>query len=127
MDMHSRIVRLSVPKIPKSVSRQRWLLDGSQCTLLTNKARILTIKALIAAITGTVWCTRRLGSNDSSSSLEYRNELEFSLSANTGLQFREDFIPRCRFIHLAYFEEDPNSRTFSRTDLHGYVEIEREH
>jgi DNA polymerase-1 len=83
-------------------------------------------QALIAAITGTVWCSRRLGSNDSSSSLEYRNELEFSLSANMGLQFREDFIPRCRFIHLAYFEEDPNSRTFSRPDLHGYVRDNRE-
>ena len=44
-------------------------------------------QALIAAITGTVWCSRRLGSNDSSSSLEYKNELEFSLSANMGLQF----------------------------------------
>src|SRR6516162_8179344 len=83
-------------------------------------------QALIAAITGTVWCSRRLGSNDSSSSLEYKNELEFSLSANIGLQFREDLIPRCRFIHLAYFDEDPNSRTFSRLDLHGYVRDNRE-
>ena len=31
-------------RTPKSVSRQRWQLDGGQCTLLTNKARILTIK-----------------------------------------------------------------------------------
>jgi hypothetical protein len=44
MDMRSRIVRLSARKRPKSVSRQRWPLDGGQCTLLTNKARILTIK-----------------------------------------------------------------------------------
>jgi hypothetical protein len=49
------------------------------------------------------------------------NEIDFSLSANVGITYREDIGPRCRTIHLAYFEEDPNSRTFPKQDLHGWV------
>jgi hypothetical protein len=46
------------------------------------------------------------------------NEIEFSLSANVGLTYREDFEPRMRKIELAFFEEDPNDRKFKDKFLH---------
>jgi hypothetical protein len=67
-----------------------------------------------------------LGSNDAAASVEYPNELEFSMSANVGLQWREDVPDRCRFIRLAYFQENANARLFSRPDLHEYVRQNRE-
>jgi hypothetical protein len=49
------------------------------------------------------------------------NATEFSISANTGFSFSEDFNLRCRKISLAYAEEDANSRSFSHPDLHGWI------
>jgi hypothetical protein len=70
--------------------------------------------------------SRRLGSNDAAASVEYQNELEFSMSANAGLQWREDVTRRARFIRLAYYEDDANARVFTSPDLHGYVRQNRE-
>jgi hypothetical protein len=90
------------------------------------QGRYLDDQALIAAITSTVHRSRRLGSNDAAASVEYQNELEFSMSANAGLQWREDVTRRVRFTRLAFFEEDANSRIFTYPDLHGYVRQNRE-
>ena len=73
------------------------------------------------ASTAKVFNCRKLGSNDSSADLKLPNETEFSISANTGFSFSEDFNLRCRKISLAYSEEDANSRRFSHTDLHGWI------
>ena len=66
-----------------------------------------------------------LGRTDASSDLELPNEIEFALSANIGLTCREDFERRCRKITLNYFEEDENSRRFSRPDLWEFVKENR--
>jgi hypothetical protein len=73
------------------------------------------------ASTAKVFSCRKLGSNDGSADLKLPNEVEFSISANTGFSFSEDFDLRCRKISLRYFEEDANSRTFSHPDLHGWI------
>jgi hypothetical protein len=49
------------------------------------------------------------------------NETEFSVSANTGFSFSEDFNLGCRDISLRYLKEDANSRKFSHPDLHGWI------
>ena len=76
---------------------------------------------LTQALTNPVINGRRLGSNDASSDLSVPNEIDFSLSANVGHTYREDFEPRMRKIELAYFEEDPNERKFKDKFLHRTV------
>ena len=44
--------------------------------------------------------------------------MEFSVSFNLGLTIGPDLIPRSRPIELAFYEEDPNARTFSDPHLH---------
>ncbi len=73
------------------------------------------------ASTAKVYSARKLGSNDASADMVLPNEIEFSVSANTGFSFSEDFNLRCRKITLHYFEEDANSRRFSHPDLHGWI------
>ena len=53
------------------------------------------------------------------------NELEFSVSGNTGFTFSEDLALRCRRISLAFFEEDANGRRFPKADLHGWIRQNR--
>src|SRR6202011_6098768 len=75
----------------------------------------------IQVITAEVFRARMLGSTDTSSDLELVNEVEYSLSANMGLTYREDVEPRCRKIELAYFEEHSNERKFPNVNLHEWV------
>ncbi len=77
------------------------------------------------AATAKVVSARSLGKNDASSDLTLPNEVELSLSTNTGTTFTEDFGLRCRRISLHYSEEDANARSFKRLDLHGYVLVNR--
>jgi hypothetical protein len=80
---------------------------------------------LTQVLTNPIINGRRLGSNDASSDLSVPNEMEFSLSANVGLTYREDFEPRMRKIELAYFEEDPNTRHFLNKFLHRSINENR--
>ncbi len=77
------------------------------------------------AVTAKTISGRLLGGNDAASDLTLPNELEFSVSGNTGFSFTEDFALRCRRISLAFFEQDANSRTFPKPDLHGWVRQNR--
>jgi hypothetical protein len=80
---------------------------------------------LAQALTGSIRA-RLLGTNSASSDLELPNEIEFSLSGNIGLTWREDIGYRMREIHLAFFQEDPNSRTFSDPFLHHSIAANRD-
>ena len=65
---------------------------------------------------------RMLGSSDAAADLELRNEADISISANEGrAQWQEDVAMRARFIRLAFFEEDANSRLFPIPHLHDWV------
>jgi hypothetical protein len=61
---------------------------------------------------------RSLGANTGKSDLLLPNEMEYSLSAQVGLKYREDFERRMRQIELAFPEEDANKRKFESARLH---------
>ena len=75
----------------------------------------------IGAITSHVFSARNLGSTDARADLRLPNEIEFSISANVGLTYREDVEPRCRKIALFLEQEDANARDFEIKLLHQYV------
>ena len=77
--------------------------------------------AFIGAITSKTFGARNLGSTEAKADLTMPNEIEFSISANVGLTFREDVEPRTRRISLVFFEENANGRDFTKPDLHGWV------
>jgi hypothetical protein len=97
------------------------LLAGRRFFHFANCQDYLQDKYFIQAITDSVWRTRLLGSNNAQSDLLIPNEAEYSISANTGLTYREDVEPRMRKIDLVYYEEDANSRIFPVEDLHGWA------
>lgn len=49
------------------------------------------------------------------------NEMDFSLSGNTGVGFTADFANRCRMIRLLLDIENANERKFNNPNLHGWV------
>ena len=73
------------------------------------------------ATTAKIYSARMLGHNDAAADITLPNEIEYSLSGNTGFSFTEDFNLRCRKISLHYSEEDANSRIFTHPDLHGWI------
>ncbi len=73
-------------------------------------------------VTAEMWTDRILGVNDE---VTIPNELELSLSANTGLTYTPDFANRCRPILFHYEEEDANARRFRNPDLHGWLHQHR--
>jgi DNA polymerase I-like protein with 3'-5' exonuclease and polymerase domains len=95
--------------------------SGRRFMHFSNCQRYLEDQYLTQAVTNPTINGRRLGSNDASSDLSVPNEIEFSLSANVGLTYREDFEPRMRKIELAYYEEHPNARVFRDKFLHRTV------
>jgi hypothetical protein len=101
------------------------LLAGRRFFHFANCQGYLQDKYFIQAITDSAWRVRLLGSNNAQSDLLIPNEAEYSLSANTGLTYREDVEPRLRKIELAYYEEDANSRVFPVEDLHGWAANQR--
>jgi hypothetical protein len=101
------------------------VLSGRRFMHFSNCTGYLRDENLYSAITNTCIRGRLLGSNSASADLTLPNELEFSLSANIGLTARPDFEPRTRKIELAYYEEDPNSRTFPDKFLHEHIRQDR--
>lgn len=75
----------------------------------------------IGSITSHIFAARNLGSTEAKADLRLPNELEFSISANVGLTFREDVEPRSRKITLYFDKENPNDRDFPIKYLHDYV------
>ena len=61
---------------------------------------------------------RMLGRNEI---VEVNNELEFSLSGNTGITFSADLSNRSKVIRLHLDIEDANKREFKNPDLHKWV------
>jgi len=97
------------------------LMSGRRTMHFANCQGYIQDQALIGAITAKTFAARNLGSTDAKADLVLANEIEFSLSANVGLTFREDIEPRTRRIALEYFEENANGRIFKRADLHGWL------
>ena len=94
------------------------LVAGRRMMHFANCQGYLASQELEQAITSHVWGDRMLGGN---TEVKLPNELEFSISANLSLSYREDLEPRMRRIELSYPQEDANSRTFPKPFLHDFV------
>ena len=101
------------------------LRSGRRMMHFANCQHHLDDVGFIQAITAPTLGARSLGSNDAKSDLELPNEIDYSISANIGLTYREDVEPRLRKIELAFFEEDPNKRTFPKPFLHDWLRENR--
>jgi DNA polymerase-1 len=99
------------------------LIAGRRRMHFANCRGFLNSDVLENITTAEHWSDRVLGGNQQ---IQMCNELEFSLSANIGLTYTPDFAGRARKIRLAFFEENPNGRAFSRNDLKGWVRAHRD-
>lgn len=88
----------------------------------SNNKGFINSTVLEALVTAEFWEDRVLGSN---TNLKFKNILEISLSANTGITYTPDLAARCIFINLFFPAEDPNKRQFKNPDLHGVVRENR--
>jgi len=88
----------------------------------SNNRGFLNNAVLEQFLTSQVWSDRQLGGN---MQLELNNEIDVSMSANIGLTYTADIWFRARPINLFFGEENPNERTYKRTDLWGYVRQNR--
>lgn len=94
------------------------LLAGRRTMHFANCRGHLDDTAFEQAITGKILGDRILGRSESA---QLANEIEFSLSANTGITFKADLAQRARTIRLFLSGENPNGRRFNRPDLHKWV------
>ena len=97
------------------------IVSGRRMMHFANCQGFIESAPFIQAITAQVWRTRALGSTSAESDLELPNEIEYSISANVGLSYREDLEPRLRKIELAFYDEHENSRLFPKAFLHDWV------
>src|SRR6202047_2604680 len=101
------------------------LRAGRRMMHFANCQHHLNDPAFIQSITAPTINARSLGSNDAKSDLELANEIDYSISANVGLTYREDVEPRLRKIELEFFEQDANKRTFPNPHLHDWIKENR--
>jgi hypothetical protein len=106
-------------RIMSAARNGRRFMHFSNCQVYLQDAYLTQV------LTNPVIGGRRLGSNEATSDLSIPNEMEFSLSGNIGLDFRDDLEPRMRKIELAFYEEDANSRTFPDKFLHRTIKRDR--
>ncbi|MFN0130835.1 MAG: DNA polymerase [Verrucomicrobiales bacterium] len=97
------------------------LRSGRRTMHFANCQGHLDDEYFIGSVTASMVGSRNMGRNGAEDDLQLPNEIEFSLSANSGLTFRTDMEPRTRRISLFFGEEDANNRTFPIPDLHGWV------
>ncbi len=94
------------------------LLAGRRALHFANCRGHLDDPALEEAITARMLGDRILGRSEN---VCLPNEIEFSLSANTGITFKADLAQRARTIRLFLSDENPNRRRFARPELHAWV------
>ena len=102
-----------------------FLNSGRRFIHLANCQIHIEDQTFIGLLTSTTFNARNLGSTNASSDLNLANEAEFSISANTGLTFRDDLSRRMRRIDLFLAKENQNSQSFKRTDLLGWINRNR--
>jgi hypothetical protein len=96
-------------------------LAGAQVLHFSNCQGYLDDAAFTQAITAPFISARQLGSNSANAHQGAPNLADYSISLNVGSTCREDLVARSRPIELAFYSEDPNSRTFPKPDLHGWI------
>ncbi len=100
---------------------------GRRFLHFSNQQAYIDHGSFIKALTAETITGRNLGHNRAQDALQLPNEMEFSMSLNVGTNWRDDMPGRMRGIDLAYYEEDPNSRTFGNPFLHDTVRRDRDY
>lgn len=94
------------------------LLAGRRRLHFANCRGYINSAAIEMLATAPVWSERCLGENREAT---LPNEMDLSLSANTGITYTPDFANRCRPILMHYSAEDANARRFKCPNLHGWL------
>ena len=98
-----------------------FLNSGRRFVHFANCQVYIEDQTFIGLLTSPIYSARNLGSTSSEADLILPNESEYSISANTGLTFREDLERRMRRITLFLAAENQNKRDFKREDLLGWI------
>lgn len=98
-------------------------ISGRKRMHFSNNKGYINNAVFEGVITSEKYSDRVLGKNEI---LTFDNEMDFSLSGNTGIGFTPDFGNRCRMIRLFLGIEDANSRDFETPNLHQWVKENRE-
>ena len=98
-----------------------FLNSGRRFIHFANCQVYIEDQTFIGLLTSPIYSARNLGSTSSEADLVLPNESEYSISANTGLTFREDLERRMRRITLFLAAENQNKRDFKREDLLGWI------
>jgi len=102
------------------------LVAGRRMMYFANCQHYLADPNLLTAITDSIFRTRMLGATTAESDLDLVNEMEFALSANVGITYKEDFERRIRKIVLEFYAQDINARKFNRANLWAWILKNRE-
>lgn len=97
-------------------------IQGRKRIHFGNNKGLINNSVLEDLITAPFFENRLLGKNQS---VKFQNDLEISLSGNTGVNFTMDLRKRLIAISLRLQEEDPNTRTFRNPYLHEWVSKNR--
>lgn len=98
------------------------MIGGRRRMHFANCSGVIKNPVLEQVVTNERWNDRVLGGN---SEVTIPNEMEFSLSGNTGIIYSPDFAARTRLIRLHFAEEHENQRKFKNPDLHGLIRDRR--
>ncbi len=94
------------------------LIAGRKRLHYANNKGFINNAAFEAFITAQKYRDRILGKSET---ITLDNEVDISLSGNTGIGYTPDFANRSRFVRFFLDLEDANARTFERPNLHGWV------
>lgn len=97
--------------------------SGRQRLHFSNNKGFINNSIFEQTITSKHYSDRVLGRNDI---LRFSNEMEFSLSGNSGITYTADLGNRSIFVNLFFAEEDANARKFKTPQLHQWVNNNRE-
>jgi hypothetical protein len=99
------------------------MIEGKKRFHSSNNKGLLNNSVLESATTLDTWEDRVLGRNKT---INYPNEMEYSLSGNIGMSLTPDLVNRARVIDLELTIEDANSRVFKNPRLHAWILDNRE-
>ena len=99
------------------------MISGKKRLHFSNNKGYINNAVLEAVLTSVKHSDRILGRSEM---LTFENEIDFSLSGNTGIGFTPDLANRCRFIRLFLKDEDANARKFKRPNLNEWILDNRE-
>lgn len=98
-------------------------IQGRKRIHFGNNKGLINNSVLEDLITAPVYENRLLGKNQS---VKFNNDLEISMSGNTGVSFTMDLRKRLIAISLRLKVEDPNARKFTNPYLHEWVRDNRD-